>query len=391
MSLPPVKTRRVFYISGFDPRGGRHYHHLYRSEAQKQASLNGGTFAVGARSKTNGPYSAWPIRSTWGQDIHDCDYQFLAWDDLVRQHWHQSIPTTVLRCLSFYGAGLLSGGFNRVRKLSRGAFFTGVLPLLAFTLLPLLAVALGILAFELLHSRSLPVYGAIAGLATVAAVLFASLRLLHHLGLLWLLRTYAFIEHWSNDPLPELEQRLESMADHILACHQKDPLEETLIIGHSIGTILAVCVVARLLEKTTRPLSPGSSPVPLPGFHFLTLGNCIPLLALLPAAAAFRNRLALLASAPRIPWSDVSAPPDPLCFFQTNPFTVSNLPCEAPAYPRLCSARVFRMFKPETYKTIRWNKVRLHFQYLMAAELHTGYDFFAITAGPRPVEESLPE
>lgn len=391
MSLPPVKTRRVFYISGFDPRGARHYHHLYRSEAQKQASLNGGTFTVGARTKTNGPYTAWPIRSTWGQDIHDCDYQFLAWDDLVRKHWHESTLSMVLRCLSFYGAGLLSGGFNRVRKLSRGAFITGVLPLLAFTVLPLLAVALGIVTFELFHARSLPLYGAIAGLVTVAASLFASVRLLHHLGLLWLLRTYAFIEHWSKDPLPELQQRIESMADHILACQQKDPVEETLIIGHSIGTILAVCVVARLLEKTAPPPPTGSPTVPLPGFHFLTLGNCIPLLSLLPAASEFRTRLAALASDPRIPWSDVSAPPDPLCFFKTNPFTVSDIPCQVPEYPRLCSARVFRMFKPETYRTIRWNKVRLHFQYLMAAELHTGYDFFAITAGPRPVEESLPE
>ena len=111
----------------------------------------------------------------------------------------------------------------------------------------------------------------------------------------------------------------------------------------------------------------------------------------MPNAAHFRSRLALLASDTRIPWSDVSAPPDPLCFFHTSPLSASNIPCDAPAHPRLCAARVFRMFKPETYRTIRWNKVRLHFQYLMAAELSTGYDFFLITAGPRPIAESLPE
>jgi hypothetical protein len=38
---------------------------------------------------------------------------------------------------------------------------------------------------------------------------------------------------------------------------------------------------------------------------------------------------------------------------------------------------------------MRWDKIRLHFQYLMASELPTAYDFFALTAGPDPLEAHL--
>jgi hypothetical protein len=53
------------------------------------------------------------------------------------------------------------------------------------------------------------------------------------------------------------------------------------------------------------------------------------------------------------------------------------------------------MFPPHTYRKMRWDKIRLHFQYLMASQLPTSYDFFAITAGPNPLaahfhEESSP-
>jgi hypothetical protein len=43
------------------------------------------------------------------------------------------------------------------------------------------------------------------------------------------------------------------------------------------------------------------------------------------------------------------------------------------------------MFTKQTYQKIRWNKIRLHFQYLMASELPSPYDFFRITAGPSPL------
>jgi hypothetical protein len=41
--------RRIFYISGFDPRGPAHYHCLYAEKAVKQAAVNGLAIEVGPR------------------------------------------------------------------------------------------------------------------------------------------------------------------------------------------------------------------------------------------------------------------------------------------------------------------------------------------------------
>ena len=55
-----------------------------------------------------------------------------------------------------------------------------------------------------------------------------------------------------------------------------------------------------------------------------------------------------------------------------------------PHRPRLVTARFFRMFHSGTYRKLRRDKLRLHFQYLMAYEIPADYDYFRITAGPGP-------
>jgi hypothetical protein len=102
----------------------------------------------------------------------------------------------------------------------------------------------------------------------------------------------------------------------------------------------------------------------------------------MPGAASFREELRSLANDPRIPWTDFTAPPDPLCFFQVHPIQASGIPCSTPERPRQVSVRVFPMFTAATYSRIRRNKLRIHFQYLMASELPSDYDYFRLTAGP---------
>ena len=60
-----VKTRRVHYFPGFDPRGARFYHQLYQEEAPKQAALNGAEFEVSKRERINAHVSCWSIKARW--------------------------------------------------------------------------------------------------------------------------------------------------------------------------------------------------------------------------------------------------------------------------------------------------------------------------------------
>ena len=44
----------------------------------------------------------------------------------------------------------------------------------------------------------------------------------------------------------------------------------------------------------------------------------------------------------------------------------------------MCSPRFHKLFQPSSYRWLRRNKMRMHFQYLMAAELPGAYDYFAM-------------
>lgn len=374
-----VARRRVHYISGFDPRGAAHYFRLYRDEAAKQQALLGATLAVAPRRRHDRLQSGWTIEATWGDARVETDYRFMAWDDIVRRHWIRNPVRLVWRGLTGYPVYLATGGLRRAREISRGAFYSGMLPLVYM----LLVVVLMVLAAA--GGYALGAASGIAALApplTVAAVIgvgIASLRLAHLLGILWLLRICLFIYDWGRQGIPGLRERAREIAQSIVATQRDDPVDEVLIVGHSIGSMVAVSVAAELLEGG------GKVPAELTGrVGLMTLGQCIPWLAFMPEARDFHAELQRLAYAETLPWVDVSGPTDPLGFFNVDPVVEAGIHDAPPDRPRLVTARFFRMFHHDTYRRLRRDKLRLHFQYLMAYEIPADYDYFRITAGPQP-------
>lgn len=378
-----IHKRRVHYLPGFDPRGARFYHQLYIREASRQSALNQLHPRVGPRVKLTPHFSSWSVQSSSPRGEVSTDYQFMGWDDLVRRHWPAHTAPLLAQCLPMYSDYLRSGSFSKVRQLSNNALLTGLFPAGYLALLALGSTALFFGAQHCIGSfTDSPLAGSAAGLALCASLGPPALKHANRIGILWLLRTFGFIHRWGSGHIPELEHRAHAMAEHILRCHLQDPAHETLLIGHSVGCLLAVCVAARLLELSAPPHAPAA----LANVHLLTLGQCIPLISLLPQAESFRAHLRSVGNQNRLSWTDVSAKADPLCFFRSSPLQPSDS-----LQPSLKTARFFRMFPPRTYQNMRWDKIRLHFQYLMAGELPAAYDFFAITAGPDPLEAHLRE
>ncbi|HEY5793215.1 MAG TPA: hypothetical protein VIS74_07945, partial [Chthoniobacterales bacterium] len=376
------RTRRVHYISGFDPRGVRHYHQLYKGEAARQEPHLGTRLNVGARKNLGRKVGAWDISARWEDRMVATEYQFMGWDDLVRQHWDSSLWQLFRRSVPVYLKYVLLGGFNRVSEVSRGAFYTSVFPVFFLLILLVLIVGGGGLALAgIIHFGGNPLLGGAAVLALAAGIFLAGMRWGEKLGVLWILRTCVFVVTAGTRFLPELKKRTDQMAETILREQAARPVDEVLIVGHSIGTILAVSVVARMLEQSELPVSPR--------FKFLTLGQCIPYVSVMPTAQSLRRELGVLARDPRIPWIDVTSPPDPLCFYQVDPIRVSGVATEFNDRPKRLVLRVFKMFTAGAYSRLRLNKLRLHFQYLMASELASAYDYFRITAGPAPLEKSV--
>ena len=105
-------------------------------------------------------------------------------------------------------------------------------------------------------------------------------------------------------------------------------------------------------------------------------------------AVQFRDDLKCLAGANGIDWIDFSAPPDGCCFALVNPLSALDDGSDSiKATPKLLSPRFAEMFSPSDYATIRRDRFRCHFQYLMASKKAVPFDYFAITAGHKTLTD----
>jgi hypothetical protein len=228
----------------------------------------------------------------------------------------------------------------------------------------------------------------------------------------WLVNIFSFAGKQVRGQVPELDARLNAAAQKLVQKIRANDVDEILVVGFSVGSILAVSVMARALDAMREPVSEGlpqalqpsgstgraetyavtppeAQAAGLPTLSLLTLGHCIPLLGLQPQAIAFRQELKLLAQAQTLRWIDFSSVTDWGSFALVDPVKICNaLPVSAsenaPAVnPLMRSPRFHTLFAPSSYVRLRRNKRRMHLQYLMATELAGEYDYFAITAGPK--------
>lgn len=398
MSAPAVRRRQVFFLSGFDPKGASYYHRLYAEGAGAQAATTGHAYEVGPRLRTDQAQVqqwqiSWRASAAESAEPVQTTFEFLAWDDLVRAHWPRGIAGVAWGSVLAYVAALSSGmSLVRVWKQSRRTLIALAYPAVLWLLAIVLGAALGALAAQLAlqldavkpwapASRSALVWG--LGVAAFATVWWGALRLEQKIHTSWLLRIYRFADLWASGQLPDMEQRLDAMAQRVHACLQRDDADEVLIVGYSVGSMLAVSVTARVLalcERQGQDVAAAAQRLSL-----LTLGQCIPLLGLMPRARQFRSELQTLAAQPALCWTDYSSPTDWGSFALVDPLQICRIgpPAGQPGLvPRMRSPRFHTLFAPEDYVQLRQSKRRMHLQYLMAAPLVGDYDYFLITAGP---------
>jgi hypothetical protein len=198
----------------------------------------------------------------------------------------------------------------------------------------------------------------------------------------WMIRAYAFFIQLSSNRVAGFDERMAQHAQTILNRIRSDSDDEVLIVGHSLGSILAVTSLTEAIRR--EPLLGYAGP----NVALLTLGQVLPMLTSLPKAQRFRDDLKHLSHAEGIHWIDFSAPPDGCCFALIHPLhAIGEDALAAVDHPKLLSPRFADMFEPSEYATIRKDKFRCHFQYLMASKKTSLYDYFAITAGDTTLAE----
>lgn len=387
----PVRRRHLFFIAGFDPKSPRWYQALYRKQARRQQKLNGLTIRVEPQQIRPTAFStAWQLHAAAASGTVETVHEMLQWDDIVRRHWSHSAWRVLFDGLRSVIYGLRDGAVQRMYRLFRPPVYATFLPLVVLALCVSIALALGLGVAHLLadgeHLAPLPAYA--VGVFIAAALLAGSVALVHRIQITWLLRLVRFTVLQAQGRVPELEKRLSQFANRVAEVASarpeagSDPVDEILIVGHSVGATLAIGLIARLLERM-----PDLNGDRYPRLSLLSLGHCIPLLSALGPAQALRNDLQRVADSD-IDWLDISAPIDWAAFPGIDPVSAAGLQAAAADWhPKMLSPRFHKLFGHAAYARLKRNRFQVHLQYLMASERPGAYDYFAITAGTQRLRE----
>jgi len=377
-----VHQRHVLYFTGFDPKGPAHYHRLYEQQAQLQSSLKGYRITVGSRNNHSISSTTWNVHfhmPTENVSINTC-YEFARWDDVVRHHWtkhYWQVARNTLKTSWDYARQGIAWHFL---KKNWPAFLALFMPA------SLLVLAIVFTGFGIAFAAKESLQGINLGVCVLALILWICSILLvlgifeNRFHMSWLMRSFHFTRENILGRAPDLQERLDLLAEHIAHLVTTSKADEILLVGHSTGGGMAVSALARAWERHQEKISPESwSKVSL-----LTLGQWFPLLSLMREAAPMRHELLIVAKHFHAQWVDISAPADGCCTALVDPLdAVRSLELLECPSPKLLSPRFQKMFSPKDYRALKRDRFRLHFQYLMASPIAELYDYFFITAGPQ--------
>lgn len=376
-----VKTRRVFYIPGYDPIHPRRYRELYRKEGTEQARITGYDITLRPK-KTKGNYG-WNVAAHIdGVDV-DAQVEVLVWSDIVRVSMSNSILATYRQLVQTAWVYIGSGALWRLMQLRKGPVIAALYPVGMLLVQLVIAILSGVVLYQALTYFGGPAWfkGIIGALGVMLA--WAVLRWFKKndgkFFAYYLMHDYAFGTATRGANTPALERRMTEFGEAIAEALISD-VDEVLVVGHSSGAHLGVSILADLV-RAGRVQADG------PSLGFLTLGQVVPMVSFLRDAHRLRADLRYLSQREELTWIDVTAPGDGCAFALCDPVAVSGVAPEGKKWPLVFSAAFTQSLSKKRWKELRWRFFRLHFQYLCAFDAPKDYDYFQITAGPHSLAE----
>ena len=389
----PVRRRRVFFLAGFDPRGPAHYHAVYRDEAarqsQTQAGADGTVYAVGESEPDGAHCVRWTVQSRAAGASVDTLYSYLGWDDIARASVPRGPGAWLRAVFRFWSRHLQQGGHAASWRLARR--WAWALLSIPIFLAGVLAAVVGVAALAhgaVSYSSASAGWRWAAASLSGGAVAWWGWRLALHWNQVWLTHALNGSYAWAAGQLPALDQRLPGFARRIFEALQDaeaEGVDEVLVVGHCMGAMLSAVVigqVAQLCADNGRGLD---------RLGYLTLASPMANYALLRDDVHVASAMRRLAGLD-IAWLDYTAPQDPLCYFLVDAIGAVGVPdTRRRVRFRMRSARFDKMVDPAMMQQVRRDPLRLHFLYLLASHRPVGNDFFALTAGPRSIDDRVRE
>ncbi len=333
---------------------------------------------VGRRRKLSRHIQNWKINAEDHGKKAITDYTFLCWDDIVRQQWIKgrfNLWPAYMKIWKTYfltsdaGVNLFTVAPKRVLIL---AFY--------LLMLPILLTAGFLLSFYIFIKCIWPCISlAFLLCMSLASSLLTMDWILQKVNYFWILRIVRFFVYMSENNGTDLEKRCTIFKQEVLTSLRQS-YDEVIVVGHSVG-----CIVAALSMPENKELAQNAHKLSL-----LTLGECFPPSSVLPGAHKLRKKLYHMGKRDFY-WVDFTSAIDGICFYLTDMVSMNRPQEESDLLhpPILLSTKFFSLFSKESYTKLRYNWFKVHFSYLQSMEKEGEYDFFAITAGAKPLRNRI--
>lgn len=368
MGRDVVAKRLVFHLGGYDPITSH-------ASAQRRFVRELGRFETTWSVKTSIDslqegidQTKWRV-ITRGPNWHvETDYHIIRWDDVIenfgRQTFWRRIQLGVITFVEFIAAGAFRG-YLRTSWYYAGFF---LYPFVMFD--TMIATAIAAAVFAMVKIRSV-VIAIASGLFVLAALFLGPWRWLH---LNTLFDDWIFARDYIRNGNTALDQRLDAIAGEMIVAARSADADELVVVGHSLGAVLAIDLLDRAL-KLDPTLGATGTPVTL-----LSIGSSILKIGLHRGAARFRAAAERVARAPGIFWGDYQSRIDIMNFYNTNPMAEMSLTTKHGPVVRFIEFS--RALERRVYRRIRLRFYRLHCQFISGNDKRDFYDYFMLVCGP---------
>jgi hypothetical protein len=373
----PVQRRLFIHAGGFDPVEPDRLDHRLVGGLSRFAALWGiEAHASAPDLSPDGRIMRWDVDAQGPNWKTDTRYIVLRWDDRIASYTRIPRWRKILQGFS----ALLHFTFNGtiVRYFASNARY-GMFVLYPFLLLAAFA-AISVVAGRWIGGMGFP-FAPLAGLFVGLALFIALLRWVgNYFHLYFALSDWRFAADLAQGKSPGFEECLDEFAGEVLAQTQAADYDEIVLSGVSLGGVVMVEALSRAIEREPA-LCRQKKPI------FLTIGSSILKIGLHPEAASLKKAVARVSTEPDLFWIEYQSKVDPINFFGTNPVERMGLP--ATGRPIVKTIRIRQTLKPEEYRYLKVNFLRLHRQFAMPNTRRYHYDFFLICFGPMALPERV--
>ena len=376
-----VHRRYFFHVSGFDPYDAAAQYRRFVREMARFAVTWNVNAQVSAVHENDVAESHWSVATQAPGWQVGTAFELLDWSDIVRAELKRPAGRRLWEAMATLADLIGSGTAGRyfTANWRYGMFF--LVPFLNVFLFAAIAIAVGGALAAAITPAFAPTFAGVVAGAPAAALVFAAL--MRWPGERWRvvqgLADWIFARDYMLGRHPDMAARIEAFAARLVACARRADVDEIVVAGHSLGATVAVDVLARAFDRDPALGRHG------PKLCLLTIGATIPKLALHPRGGWLREKARRLAAEPSLAWAEYQARDDVISFHKFDPVKLARVDdINEPGGPVIRRVQIHQMLGAPTLRRFRFNYMRLHYQFVMANERRTAYDYFMLMCGPAP-------